>query len=244
MTSGEPAGPEHRASKGHAALAYDRIRQAIVEGAYGPGDRLVEQRISEEFSLSRTPVREALRRLESEGLVVFRRNRGAAVRYLSADDVRDLYELRARLESYAAELASVRGTIRSYDAMDEAAEQFERQVGRSGDVVIARDDRVRALSDTNNRFHQTIVAAAGHERLSQMLASAVDVPLVFQALRGFERSELQRSAEFHRMTAHAIRRGEGARAGRLMSEHILLGRDRLMEDLERGEGARAGNASE
>jgi DNA-binding GntR family transcriptional regulator len=237
MTSGESVGPEYRASKGHAALAYDRIRQAIVEGAYGPGDRLVEQRISEEFSLSRTPVREALRRLESEGLVVFRRNRGAAIRSMSADDVRDLYELRARLESYAAELASVRGSIRSYDAMDEAAEQFEQQVDGSGDPGTARDDQVRALSDTNNRFHQTIVAAAEHERLSQMLSSAVDVPLVFRALRGFERSELQRSAEFHRMTAHAIRRGEGTRAGRLMSEHILLGRDRLMEDLDPRDGA-------
>ena len=237
MTSSEPAGSEHRVSEGHAALAYDRIRQAVVEGAYGPGDRLVEQRISEEFSLSRTPVREALRRLESEGLVVFRRNRGAAVRSMSAEDVRDLYELRARLESYAAELASVRGSIGSCDAMDEAAEQFERQVDRSDDVGIARDNRVRALSDTNNRFHQTIVAAAGHERLTQMLAGAVDVPLVFRALRGFERSELQRSAEFHRMTAHAIRRGEGARAGRLMSEHILLGRDRLMEDLDQNDGA-------
>jgi DNA-binding GntR family transcriptional regulator len=156
---------------------------------------------------------------------------------MSAEDVRDLYELRARLESYAAELASVRGSIGSCDAMDQAAEQFERQVDRSDDVGIARDDRVRALSDTNNRFHQTIVAAAGHERLTQMLAGAVDVPLVFRALRGFERSELQRSAEFHRMTAHAIRRGEGARAGRLMSEHILLGRDRLMEDLDQNDGA-------
>src|ERR1035437_8475191 len=135
MTSGESVGPEYRASKGHAALAYDRIRQAIVEGAYGPGDRLVEQRISEEFSLSRTPVREAPRRLQAaEVWVGFRRTRGAAIRSMSADDVRDLYELRARLESYAAELASVRGSIRSYDAMDEAAEQFERPGDRAGDL--------------------------------------------------------------------------------------------------------------
>src|SRR5690349_24905529 len=81
--------------------AYDEVRAAIVENRYRPGQRLVEQRIAEELGLSRTPVREALRMLEAEGLVVSERNRGAMVRPLSSTEVVDLYGLRIRLESYA-----------------------------------------------------------------------------------------------------------------------------------------------
>ena len=93
-----------------AELAYRRVRTAIVENRYPPGQRLVEQRLAEELGLSRTPVREALRMLEAEGLVVSRRNRGAMVRPLSATEVVDLYGLRIRLESYAVEVATERAT--------------------------------------------------------------------------------------------------------------------------------------
>ena len=87
-TAAAVAGPQ-------AADAYRLIRRAIVEGAYAPGQRLVEQRLAEEHGLSRTPVREALRRLQAEGLVDVERHRGAAVRRLSADDISDIYELRS-----------------------------------------------------------------------------------------------------------------------------------------------------
>ncbi len=93
-----------------AELAYEQVRAAIVENRYPPGQRLVEQRIAEELGLSRTPVREALRMLEAEGLVVSERNRGAMVRPLSATEVVDLYGLRIRLESYAVEVATERAT--------------------------------------------------------------------------------------------------------------------------------------
>ena len=88
--------------------AYEQVRAAIVENRYAPGQRLIEQRLAAELGLSRTPVREALRILEAEGLVVSERNRGATVRPLSPTEVVDLYGLRIRLESYAAELAAER----------------------------------------------------------------------------------------------------------------------------------------
>src|SRR5689334_24083599 len=89
-----------------AAHAYAKVRQAIVENRYPPGHRLVEQRIAEELGLSRTPVREALRMLQAEGLVVSERNRGSMVRPLSETEIVDLYGLRIRLESYAVEMAT------------------------------------------------------------------------------------------------------------------------------------------
>ena len=100
--------------------AYEQVRAAIVENRYAPGQRLIEQRLAAELGLSRTPVREALRILEAEGLVVSERNRGATVRPLSPTEVVDLYGLRIRLESYAAELAAERIADQELGALADA----------------------------------------------------------------------------------------------------------------------------
>src|SRR5262249_15295680 len=106
------------------AYAYAQVRAAIVENRYPPGHRLVEQRIAEELGLSRTPVRDALGRLEAEGLVVSERNRGAMVRPLSQTEVVDLYGLRIRLESYAVEVATERATETELGELVTAADEF------------------------------------------------------------------------------------------------------------------------
>ena len=223
-----PADEAEAGGSGRVSLAYDRIRRSIVEGSYPAGSRLVEEALSAELSLSRTPIREALRRLEVEGLVLYRRNRGAVVRETTPDEVADLYELRARLESYAAELAATRSTADDHQRLRAAADDFNRLVetdlqGRPGPAGARW-----ALHEANGRFHRAIVTAARHERLLQMLDRTVDVPLVYQALDRFDGAELERSALFHRMITSAVTTGQGARAGRLMAEHILLGRDRLL----------------
>ena len=114
---------------GSSELAYRKIRQAIIEGRYQPGQRLIEQRISEEFDLSRTPVRESLRRLDAEGLVIIERNRGAVVRPVAREEILDLYELRSRLEALAAERAAARATAEDLAELDEAIAEFE--IGRA-----------------------------------------------------------------------------------------------------------------
>jgi DNA-binding GntR family transcriptional regulator len=215
------------------SLAYDRIRRSIVDGSYPSGSRLVEQTLSAELSLSRTPIREALRRLESEGLVLYRPNRGAVVRTTTPGEVADLYELRARLESYAAELAALRCTADDRQTLLEATDAFDEVVGANPRQSPRTSEKRWALHEANGRFHRAIVTAARHERLLQMLDRTVDVPLVYQALERFDSAELERSALFHRMIARAVVTGEGARAGRLMAEHILLGRDRLLNPVER-----------
>jgi DNA-binding GntR family transcriptional regulator len=200
--------------------AYEQIRSAIVESRYKAGERLVEQRIAAEFEFSRTPVREALRRLEAEGLVVSERNRGAVVRPLALDDVVDLYELRARLESYAAELAAARRSPSELTSIGNAVAAFSDAL----DETDADDlDTVRAMNAANGLVHGAIVAAAHHERLAAMLARTVDIPLVFQAFRRFDRDERKRSDLFHQLIYEAIVGSDGPRAGRLMTEHILQG---------------------
>jgi DNA-binding GntR family transcriptional regulator len=210
--------------------AYELIRAAIVENRYAPGQRLIEQRIAEEYGLSRTPVREALRRLEAEGLIVAQKNRGARVRPMSATELVDLYGLRIRLESYAAELAAERATDEEIEALGRAVDEFSA-VRHSLDGH-ANVKGVRRLNVANQAFHDQLVAAAKHERLAAMLRRTVDIPLVFRAFSMFGADEIERSDLFHRLIHDAVRRRDGARAGRLMGEHIQHGLDAARDAIE------------
>jgi DNA-binding GntR family transcriptional regulator len=213
-----------------AGHAYEQVRAAIVENRYPPGHRLVEQRIAEELGLSRTPVREALRLLEAEGLVVSERNRGAMVRPLSPTEVEDLYGLRIRLESYAVELATERATEVELGGLVEAADAFGAAARdpRSGSV-----EGTRRIHEANRAFHDWILEAARHRRLTSMLARTVDIPLVFQAFRSFGPAEIERSSAFHHLIVEAMGRRDGPRAAGLMAEHIAQGRDAVLDAISR-----------
>lgn len=214
----------------HPDHVYDEIRRGIVEGRYAPGTRLVEQRLAASLDVSRTPVREALRRLEAEGLVVVERHRGAEVRGLSPEEVADLYDVRSRLEAYAAELAAQRCTPADVARLDEATAAFDeavQQVRRNGPEL----DHVRALDEANGAFHGALLDASKHTRIRQLVNRAVDVPLVFQALRHFSAEELARSSLFHHLVRDAVAAHEPDRAARLMTEHVLQGRDALLSRL-------------
>ncbi len=208
------------------AHAYEQVRTAIVENRYPPGHRLVEQRIAAELGLSRTPVREALRMLQAEGLVVSERNRGAMVRPLSSTEVEDLYGLRIRLESYAVELATERSTETELGAIVAAADAFGA-AARSVDVSSVAG--TRRLHEANRVFHDTILEAARHRRLTPMLARTVDIPLVFKAFQSFGTTEIERSDTFHHLIVAAMCRRDAARAAGLMAEHIAQGRDAVLD---------------
>ena len=208
------------------ARAYEEIRQAIVEGRYGAGQRLVEKNLAEEFQVSRTPVREALRALESEGLVVSLPNKGAVVRSLSAQDVYDIYDLRVRLESLAAERAARDPRPDQLAVLEEANADFATLLPSFvGDDL----ERVRKIEAVNRRFHQGFIDMAGSWRLNQLLERTVHAVLVFQNFQSYEPGELERSLLFHQLIAQAIARREAGRAGNLVAEHILLGRDILVD---------------
>jgi DNA-binding GntR family transcriptional regulator len=211
---------------GRSNLAYRLIRRAIAEGDFEPGSRLVEQRIGEMFDLSRTPVREALRALAADGLVVIERNRGAVVATMSESDIRDQYELRARLESLAAERAATRMGTESIAALDAAIADFDAgiELVSSGSL----DAGLNRIAVANSAFHQEIIEGSQHRRLSALLVHAVDIPLVYQVFRHQTRAESERSNLFHRMVRDAIAAGEPQRAGALMAEHIMQGRDSVL----------------
>lgn len=220
MTDDEPT-----ATLNDSERVYRRLRSDIIEGRFPPGARIVEQRIATSLDVSRTPVREALRRLETEGLVVGEPNRGSQVRPLSETDIADLYEARSRLEAFAAELAARRGEPEEIQTLLAAAASFEELVDAPDPDPVTH---TRALVAANSHFHETLLTMGRADRIRRLLSGAVDLPLVFQALDVFSPDELRRSALFHHLIAQAVAAREPDRAARLMTEHVLQGRDALL----------------
>jgi DNA-binding GntR family transcriptional regulator len=138
----------------HVAAA-DMIRDAILEGRFAPGDRLKEIELAEMLGISRTPVREAFLVLAAQGLVILSKGRGVTVRSYTPDEMRRNYEMRARLEAYAARLAAAG---MNEDLLAEAHDSIKQM--REMDPA-----DVAGLVSENTRFHNLILEAADDERL-------------------------------------------------------------------------------
>ena len=138
----------------------DGLRQAIIDGRLVPGARLIERELTEMMGVSRTVVREALRQLESEGLIPIVPNKGPVVRELKLAEAKDLYSIRAVLEGLAARLF-----------VENAGDAQVKQLAQALDVVVAAYDRGNAqqVLETKNRFYDVLFAGAGSETLSSML---------------------------------------------------------------------------
>ncbi|MEW1644901.1 MULTISPECIES: GntR family transcriptional regulator [unclassified Streptomyces] len=136
------------------------LRQEIIAGRLGPGDRLVERELADRFGVSRVPVREAIRALVAEGFVHFETPRRAVVRRLTPNDVRELFELREALEVSAAGLAASRATP---EELAEVAELLDRAAAatEAGDAEV--------ITDVNSRLHDSIVTLAGNTLLTAAL---------------------------------------------------------------------------
>lgn len=137
--------------------AYHRLRSEIIQGKIRPNERLIAADLAERLAISRTPVREALQLLASEGLVVGVK-RGYVVRDHTADEIRQIYEVRAALEGMAARLAAER-------ANDLVIAEIEALGAHHKSLVL--EDR-QVLVDANSRFHAAIMQAAGNPRLEQI----------------------------------------------------------------------------
>jgi DNA-binding GntR family transcriptional regulator len=208
-----------------ADRAYSALRVGILDGRYGFGARLGEIEIADELGLSRTPVREALRRLGSEGLVEVLPNRGARVRTWTAQDLEETYELRAVLEGLAARRAASRTDEELLDQLDALAARMTTVDPSLGHRPPGQFDELAAL---NGRFHLLITTAAGSTQLATTLGSLVQLPLVMQTYRRYTPAALARSHAHHREIVDALRAGDGGWAESVMRSHVLAARAVLM----------------
>jgi DNA-binding GntR family transcriptional regulator len=202
------------------------LQARVLSGALPSGTRLRQEALAEEFGVSRTPVREALRKLQEAGLVELRPNRGALVRGLTPREIRDAYEVRAELEGLAAELAAVRIHHEQLDALHEAQSQFRRALERT---VEARaqggepsDDVIARWGEANDVFHQQIQSAAGNDVLTRTLTHlhrSFPRDLSRTVLRE-NTALLRENVQEHQAVLDAIERRDTSVARELMQKHV------------------------
>ena len=205
-----------------SVAATELIREAIVDGRLAPGQRLKEEELARELGISRTPVREALLVLQSEGLVAAEPNRGATVRAHDAEDLDDLYQLRALLEGYAARRAATRITN---DALEELRASCERF------AVLVDAGELREIVRENGLFHDTILEAADSQRLRGMVRKVVELPLVYKSYIWYSPDQMRISAHYHRQITTALEARDSERAELIMKEHVYEARDLLVRHL-------------
>ena len=201
--------------------AYDAVRSGIIAGRYLAGARLTEQEIATTVGVSRTPVREALRRLDAEGLVEFTPNLGAIVTVWSEADSDEVFDLRAMLESYSARRATERATPQQIAELRELAETQHRESVERGSGHLER------IADLNSRFHRRLQEAAASARLSRALAALIEAPLMMRTFQMYTPEDLERSALHHLEIVRALEARDPEWAASVMLSHVHAARGAL-----------------
>lgn len=212
-------------SRSASAAASEVIREAIIHGRLAPDQRLKEEELARELGMSRTPVREALLMLQSEGLVELSPRRGATVRSYAVDDLDDTYQLRAVLEGYAARRAATRISSEDVARLEESCARFDR--------LRAQDD-VLDLVKENIFFHNVVLEASASDRLAQMVRKVIEIPLVYKSFYWYSPEQKLISEHYHDQLTRALRRGDAERAELIMRQHVLEARDFLLAQVPLG----------
>lgn len=201
---------------------FTKIKNDILEGRYQAGDELREVTLGDELGVSRTPVREALRQLALEGLVELIPNKGAYVTGITAKDVRDIYQIRARLEGLCASMAAEAITQEQLDRLDEI-------------ILLSRfyeeKEDFEHLLSLDSQFHEVLYEACGSKMLQHLLA---DYHQYVQRvrMRSLQRQQrAQESTQEHAKILQAIKDRDGKEADRLATMHIM----NTIQNIRKGE---------
>lgn len=200
-------------------LVFESLREAILNQQLEPGERMMEIQMAEEMGVSRTPVREAIRKLELEGLVVMVPRKGAYVAGLSLKDVADVFEIRRALEGLAAELAVDRIT-------DDELENLERYLVKISEEIDRGD--LNKVIETDTDFHTLLYQASRNQRLSQIINNLREQIQRFRATSLSNPGRMKEAVEEHRKIVEAISSRDGETARRLAQEHIENAENSMM----------------
>jgi DNA-binding GntR family transcriptional regulator len=199
------------------------LRQAILSGELPAGQVLGEESLARQLGISRTPIREALLRLHSDGLVDMPPNRPAAVRSFSPDDLHELHSLRAILEGHAARIAAERLTDQDFAALEASCQRYGK--------LQKEDKDLPKLVDENFAFHGIIVEAAASERLTAMIRQVSAVPLIYKSYMTYSVDNRTTAWKDHLGILEALKDRDAAESERRMKAHIEWARDVALEHL-------------
>lgn len=189
----------------------ETLRQAIRDGIFKPGERLMEIPLSEELGVSRTPIREAIRKLELEGFVIMIPRRGTYVADISLKDISQVFEIRSALEELAGALAAERITA-------EEIEYLERMLVEIGTYIEKKDMEKIVEADVN--FHEVLYKASRNERLVEIIHNLREQTLRFRTVSMNQPGRLAKTWEEHRLLVEAIADRDANKARKIARLHM------------------------
>lgn len=192
-------------------VVFNTLRRAILTGQLKPGERLMEVHLANQLGVSRTPIREAIRKLELEGLVNMVPRRGAEVARITEKSLRDVLEVRRALDALSVELACERITQPDIERLYQACQEFEKAAGSEEASVIAKADVA---------LHDIIVEAAGNKRLQQLVNNLSEQMYRYRFVYIKEESQHDTLIAEHREIYESIAQRDKERAARAASIHI------------------------
>jgi len=205
----------------------ETIRDAILKGTLKPGERVSEPDLAERFGISRTPIREAFRQLESEGYLQVIPRKGAVVASLSERDIEEFYAIKIILEGFAARMAAEKLSDKDIERLEAINEKLK---------LIAKEGDVKTFFRVHNEFHEVFIKAAGNEKLYEMINQLV---MRFKRLRLASLSQpgrMEISVEEHRNMIQAFKKHDGDRADSLVRHAATIGADVLIQSMAQAGG--------
>ncbi len=202
----------------------ETIRNAIVNGQLVAGTRVAEPDLADKFGISRTPIREAFRQLESEGFITVIPRKGAIVASLSHKDVAEFYDLKAVLEGYAARIAAKKLTEKDILKMETVNRQME---------AAAEKKDVRKVLALHNEFHNIFLKACGNEKLHSIVQNLVMQFQRFRLILAMP-GRVEGTIRQHREIIEAFRKQDSSLAESLVQKNALYGKKILLRELAKG----------
>lgn len=205
-------------------IVFDNIRTAILEGVLKPGERLMEMQLAEQLGVSRTPVREAIRKLELEGLVVMVPRKGAYVAQMSKKDVEELLEIRYALEGVCTKYATGRIYPEELMELENISEKLEAAV---------KDNNLEEILKCDLKFHDIIYRSSKNEQLYQMTNSLWEKIYRFRFVYMSDYTSAVNIVQEHLEILNAIKAGNSELAENLARKHIQRAQDFMIKKWNR-----------
>ena len=201
----------------------ESLREAIRNGVLKPGERIMEIQLAEELGVSRTPVREAIRKLELEGYVVMMPRRGTYVANMSIRDINEIFEIRTALESLSNGLAAEHIT-------DEELEHLQRLLVIIGGYI--KDGNIEKIVETDIEFHDLMYHAARNQRLVGIISNLRDQLTRFRTLSMSYPGRLEATLDEHRTIVEAIANGDRKAASKAAEQHMENSEKTLLKAMD------------
>lgn len=200
---------------------YQTIKQLIFQGMYKPGERIYEAKLAKEFNVSRSPVREAVRAIEKEGLLVLNERQQLVVYKPSLADVKDIYLCRGGLESLSVKLLTEMGNPDALKALEEVLEQTKN-------VLLKPEPSKDEIVTCNTQFHDMILNFSDNKRLQKMLSDLRSLTYFYRILNVESAERRKTIYEEHDAIFQAMKQGDSSLAGERMYRHMEHDLDHLI----------------